>query len=80
MTAKLLRLLRRLRGLSTCPTCSGPTLKGKCPACIQAAVVRATNYMLEIHTRNQVLSNENRLLSRRLMVHEMKAAREHRTP
>jgi len=76
MKAKLLHLTRWLRGLGTCQDCGGPTIGGKCPACMQAMAVAAANLMCEIHGRNQLLSTENQMLSRRLMIHDLKAAKE----
>lgn len=68
----LTRLIRRLRGLGTCPECGGPTIRGQCAPCLEMfAVASAAKIIREVRADNEILRCENRLLSERLMVHEI---------
>jgi len=71
MKAKLLHLTRWLRGLGTCQDCGGPTIGGKCPACLQGLASMWAEAVRETGEENKVIHTENRQLSRRLMVFEL---------
>lgn len=81
----LTRLFRRLRGLGTCPDCGGPTIRDRCPLCLEMfAVTRAAKIIREVRADNkalgadnEILRCENRILSERLMVYEIIAKAKH---